>query len=232
MYICAMQISPIAIFHSPFPTKFGIPRQSGVVPHLKGMIVFEQEYQNSDYIRGIEDFDFLWLIWGFSANDHQSVVPTVRPPLLGGNKALGVFATRSPYRPNPIGLSAVRLVGVEETNDKGTVLMVEGADLMDGTPIYDIKPYLPYADSHENARGGFTDTHRWQCLDVVIPDELRKSFSDEEIAVLTQILSQDPRPHYHHDAERVYGMPYAGHDVKFKVYDGKLWVVGIEKERI
>ena len=222
-----MTLSPVAIFHSPFPTKFGVPRQSGVVPLLKGKIVFEPEYRNRDYIRGIEDFDFLWLIWGFSANSHRPLGPTVRPPRLGGNKALGVFATRSPYRPNPLGLSAVRLVGVNDTKDKGAVLIVEGADLMDGTPIYDIKPYLSYTDSHENARGGFTDTHQWKHLDVVIPDDIGKIFSPEDLEALTQILCQDPRPHYHDDPSRVYGMLYAGHDVKFTVSEGILRVVDV-----
>ena len=224
-----MEISPIAIFHSPFHTKFGVPRQSGVVPHLKGKIVFETAYRNHDYIRGIDEFDYLWLIWGFSANNHQSIRPTVRPPRLGGNRSVGVFATRSPYRPNPIGLSSVRLVGVEDTKDCGMVLIVEGGDLMDGTPIYDIKPYLTYADSHESAKSGFTDTHQWQQLDVVIPKEYQTLFSSEDIAILTEILRQDPRPHYHNDPERVYGMPYAGYDVKFKVNDGVLMVVEMKK---
>ena len=224
-----MLLSPIAIFHSPFPTKFGVPRQSGVVPRLKGMIVFEPEYRNRDYIRGIDDFEYLWLIWGFSANGHQAVGPTVRPPLLGGNKSVGVFATRSPYRPNPLGLSSVRLADIEETNDKGMVLIVEGADLMDATPIYDIKPYLTYTDCHEGAKSGFTDTHQWQQLEVEIPKDLQVSFSNEELTILCQVLSQDPRPHFHHDPERVYGMPYTGYDVKFKVNDGKLRVLEIKK---
>lgn len=222
-----MNLFPVAIFHSPFSTKFGVPRQSGVVPHLKGMIVFEMKYRNPDYIRGIDEYEYLWLIWGFSANNHQAIGPTVRPPLLGGNKSVGVFATRSPYRPNPIGLSSVRLVSVEETKEKGIVLMVEGADLMDGTPIYDIKPYLSYADCHEGAKSGFTDTHQWQRLEVVFPDDFQTMFTEEDVAVLTDVLSQDPRPHYHNDPERIYGMTYAGYDVKFKVNDGILKVVGI-----
>ena len=225
-----MTLSPVAIFHSPFPTKFGVPRQSGVVPRLKGMIVFEPEYQNRDYIRGIGDFEYLWLIWGFSANDHQAVGPTVRPPLVGGNKSVGVFATRSPYRPNPLGLSSVKLLEIEETKDRGAVLIVEGADLMDGTPVYDIKPYLAYADSHEGAKSGFTDTYQWQQLEVAYPEHLQTRFSQDELDILTQVLSQDPRPHFHHDPERVYGMPYAGYDVKFKVCDGVLKVVDILKK--
>ncbi len=224
-----MTLKTVATFHSPFTTKFGIPRQSGVAPAIKGRIVFEPEYRDPDYIRGIGDFDFLWLIWGFSANKHPAAHPTARPPLLGGNQAMGVFATRAPYRPNPIGLSAVRLVGVESTDNLGMVLLTEGADLMDGTPIYDIKPYLAYADCHQEAKGGFTDTHTWHRLQVVIPQQLQLLFSPEQLETLSQVLSMDPRPHYHDDSERIYGMMYEGMDVRFKVCENILTVVQIGK---
>lgn len=224
-----MKLTQIAVFHSPFPTKFGIPRQSGVVPQLSGWIEFLPEYRNADYIRGIDEFDYLWLLWGFSANTHQAASATVRPPLLGGNKTMGVFATRSPYRPSPIGLSSVRLLRVEQSLDKGPVLYVAGADLMDGTPIYDIKPYLEYADSHTGIRSGFTDTNQWQKLEVLIPERFRTMFSADELLVLEQVLSQDPRPHYHHDPARVYGMPFGNHDIRFRVESQLLTVVDVKK---
>lgn len=217
----------VATFHSPFSTKFGIPRQAGVVQQLSGRIVLEKEYRTPDAIRGMEDFDYLWLIWGFSANRKQATGVTVRPPRLGGNTHLGVFATRSPYRPNPLGLSSVRIDRIDYDAKEGPVIHVLGADLMDGTPIYDIKPYIPYTDAHPDARGGFTDSTQWQTLEVIIPPccELPEQERDELIAV----LSQDPRPQYHDDPERIYGMEYAGKDVRFKVVGKVLTVVEIKK---
>ena len=225
-----MNIEPIAYFHSEFPAKFGIPRQSGIIDELCGSIVFEPRYRSTDALRGIEGFDYLWLIWEFSGNSPHgnSWHPTVRPPLLGGNKAMGVFATRSPFRPNALGLSSVRLLGVE---DDGNVLalVVAGADLVDGTPIYDIKPYVEYADAHTGIRSGFVDEKRWEKVEVRFPDELRALFSDEDFAVLVKVLELDPRPQYHNDPVRVYGMPFAGFDVRFRVSaTGVLDVVGVE----
>ena len=215
------QIEPIALFRSPFTTKFGIPRQSGLVEELRGRIVFEQDYRHPDAIRGLEDFDYIWLIWGFSANkDSRSL--TVRPPRLGGDERLGVFATRSPFRPNGLGLSAVRLMEIS-----GGELIVSGADLMDGTPIYDIKPYIPYADSHADARGGFTDNRQWRQLTVVFPDELRSRVGAQADEII-RTLSLDPRPHYHDDPQRVYGMPFAGRDIKFRVDGDILTVVAVD----
>ena len=224
-----MNIKPIAYFRSPLTSKFGIPRQSGVVQDLIGEIVFEPEYSSPDAIRGLEGFDYIWLIWGFSANKQEQRGLTVRPPRLGGNERLGVFATRSPFRPNPIGLSCVKLVSQNDSaiNESAPSLrgraggearlLVLGADLMDGTPIYDIKPYIPYADAHPDARGGFTDNNDWQPLEVIIPEEIANTFSPTELSSLRGVLSQDPRPQYHNDPNRIYGMPFAGRDVKFKV---------------
>lgn len=212
-----MEITPIAFFHSPFPTKFGIPKQSGLAKDLPGEIVFEQKYRNADFLRGIEGFDYLWLIWEFSANPHRATSPVVRPPVLGGNEKVGVFATRSPFRPNPLGLSSVLLERVEWRDVRGPVLHVRGADLMDGTPIYDIKPYIAYADSHEGVRSGFVDHRFWPRLQVEIPDEVSACFSSDELFALRQALSLDPRPHYQDDPQKVYGMPFAGHDIHFVV---------------
>ena len=232
-----MNIKPIAYFRSPLTSKFGIPRQSGVVEDLIGEIVFEPEYSSPDAIRGLEGFDYIWLIWGFSANKHEQRGLTVRPPRLGGNERLGVFATRSPFRPNPIGLSCVKLVSQNDSaiNESApslrgraggeAILLVYGADLMDGTPIYDIKPYIPYADAHPDARGGFTDNNDWQPLEVIIPEEIAKTFTATELSSLKGVLSQDPRPQYHDDPERIYGMPFAGRDVKFKVNGNILMVI-------
>ena len=216
-----MNIEPIAFFHSPFTSKFGIPRQSGVVEELRGHIVFTTPYKHEEAIRGLEDFDYIWLIWGFeapsnlplkgeAARHHPAL--TVRPPRLGGNERIGVFASRSPFRPNGLGLSSVRISKIENGE-----IEVLGADLMDGTPIFDIKPYVPYADSHPEARGGFTQQHEWQTLEVDIPEEVEKLFTPDELTALRKTLEQDPRPHYHHDSERIYGMPFAGRDVKFRV---------------
>lgn len=219
-----MEISPIAIYHGPLGSKFGLPRQSGLAEKLQGTIVFEPGYRDANSVRGLEEFDFLWLLWGFSACPKtESWSPTVRPPRLGGNKQIGVFASRSPFRPNGLGLSSVRLERITE----GPVIHVLGADLMDGTPIYDIKPYLRYCDSHPDARSGFTDVRQWQPLEVVFPPEIQKKLSEEESEALREILSQDPRPQYQHDPDRVYGMPYSGHDIKFRVRGKVLEVVGI-----
>ena len=218
------EIKPIAFFQSPLTSKFGIPRQSGLADNLTGKIVFVPQYQREEALRGLEDFDYLWLIWGFSANKStEEGRLTVRPPRLGGNERLGVFATRSPFRPNGLGLSSVRIKRI-----KDGIIEVVGADLMDGTPIYDVKPYISYVDSHPEARGGFTDKKEWRQLSVVFMDEYSKFFDDKELAALKEILSQDPRPQYQHDAVRVYGMPFAGKDVKCKVEGDVLEVVGID----
>lgn len=218
-----MEIHPIAHFRSPMTSKFGIPRQSGLVSELTGSIVFEPDYRRMEAIRGLEDFDYLWLIWEFSANAPSENL-TVRPPRLGGNKRMGVFATRSPFRPNNLGLSCVFIDRIEEDQKLGPVIYVMGADLMDGTPIYDIKPYITYADSHPEARNGFVDESDWQELEVWFPYTLAERFSKKELATLKKILALDPRPHYQEDEERIYGMPYAGYDVRFKV-TGHLLVV-------
>ena len=220
-----MIINPIAYFRSPFTSKFGIPKQSGLVADLKGQIVFEPAYRNPDFVRGLEAFDYVWLIWGFSANRHEAASPVVRPPVLGGNEKMGVFATRSPFRPNALGLSSVSLECIEIEPKLGPVVHVLGADLMDGTPIFDIKPYISYADSHADARCGFVDERKWPKLEVVFPDSIEKFFSKEEIDVLRQTLALDPRPHYQNDPQKVYGMPFAGRDVHFRV-DGGVLVVG------
>ena len=223
-------MKPIARIHSDFPTKFGIPRQSGLVEELKATIVFEPEYRNPDALRGLEGFSHLWLIWQFSAAVRDTWSPTVRPPRLGGNTRLGVFATRSPFRPNPIGLSCVRLERVDLTDPRGPVLHVAGADLMDGTPIYDIKPYIPYADCHPEATEGFTGQVEMQALTVEIPPELLARFPVEKRDALVGVLAQDPRPRYQADASRVYGLEFGGYEVKFTVSDQILTVTDIAKK--
>lgn len=230
-----MTITPIAHFRSAFPSKFGIPRQSGIVEELRGSIVFEPTYRKADALRGLDGFDYLWIVWGFSANRYMggrtdlAWQPTVRPPLLGGNTQMGVFATRSPYRPNPLGLSSVKIDVVEFTDKDGPVIHVLGADLMDGTPIYDIKPYVTYADCHPDARSGFVDEHRWEELVVDFPEHLQKHFISESLAALIRVLALDPRPQYQDNPDKVYGMPYEGHDVRFRVADGILSVTDIIK---
>ena len=216
-----MNIEPIAIFHSPFTSKFGLPRQSGIVSELRGEIHFLPAYRNADALQGLEDFDYLWLIWGFSEHVDAEKHPTVRPPLLGGNERVGVWASRSPFRPNNLGLSSVRISSIDLEH---LTIEVLGADLMDGTPIYDIKPYLPYADSHPEARGGFTDKRKWQRLQVSIPEEVCRVLPDKDVKVLKEALSLDPRPHYQSDANRQYGMPFMGYDVRFHVADGCLYI--------
>ena len=224
-----MNIEPIAYFHSPFHSKFGIPKQSGLVEELEGSIVFCPEYRNADALRGLDEFDYLWLIWGFSANKHAATSLVVRPPLLGGNEKMGVFATRSPFRPNALGLSSVRISRIETDTTRGPVITVVGADLMDGTPIYDIKPYIPYADSHPEAKGGFTDTHAICRLTVVIPDCFHHLFSQSQLQALYKVLELDPRPHYHKSGQKEYGMPYMDYDVHFSVNDGVLTVTDVAK---
>ena len=219
----------IARIHSDFPEKFGIPRQSGLVPQAKAKIVFEPEYRVADALRGIEDYSHLWLIWSFSKAERETWSPTVRPPRLGGNTRVGVFATRSPFRPNAIGLSSVTLDEVRLHTKEGPVLIVGGADLMDGTPIYDIKPYLPYVDSHPDARGGFSDEHADDALSVHIPDELMERIPQEKREALTGVLMGDPRPSYQNDPSRIYGVLFAGMNVKFTVDGNELTVVEIEK---
>ncbi len=224
-----MTITPIATFHSPITTKFGVPRQSGIVESLRGEIVFLPEYRNPDFIRRLEEFDYIWLLWLFSANSHQATHPTVRPPLLGGNTQVGVFATRSPYRPNPIGLSSVRIERITVEPDRGPVIHVLGADLMDGTPIIDIKPYVEYADAHTGVRSGFVDSHEWKRLRVEMPPEVAALWDNQQRGTLTDLLALDPRPHYHDDPQRVYGMTFGGYDVRFRVADGVLTVVEVER---
>ena len=218
----------IARIRSDFPTKFGIPRQSGLVEDLRATVVFEPEYRNPDALRGLEEFSHLWLIWQFSQAVRENWSPTVRPPRLGGNTRMGVFATRSPFRPNPIGLSCVRLVGMEKDPELGHVLVVAGADLMDGTPILDIKPYLPYADSHPEALGGFTGNVGGKVLEVDFPPELLDQVPEDKREALIGVLSRDPRPSYQHDPERVYGMAFAGLEVRFSVDGDVLHVRAVE----
>ena len=221
-----MIIEPIAFFRSPLTSKFGIPRQSGIVSELPGRIEFVAPYTQPESLRGMENYDYLWLIWGFSENVDADKHPTVRPPLLGGNERVGVWATRSPFRPNNLGLSSVRIHRIVADEPAIEVL---GADLMDGTPIYDIKPYLPYVDSHADARGGFTDEHVWQRLKVEIDSRHAACFDAADLQVLKEVLSLDPRPHYHDDDQREYGMPFKGRDVRFRVADGVLYVTSIAR---
>ena len=221
-------IQVIARMHSDFATKFGIPRQSGLVEELRSTIVFEPEFRNADALRGIEGFSHLWIIWQFSEAVRTGWSPTVRPPRLGGNTRMGVFATRSPFRPNNLGLSCVKLLGVEETAEHGFVLHVGGADLMDGTPIFDIKPYVPYADAHPEAVGGFTDTADAFLLDVAFPDALLAILPAEKRQAAISVLSHDPRPSYQRKPDRVYGLTFAGYDIRFTVEDTILTVVAVD----
>ncbi|MBE6598344.1 MAG: tRNA (N6-threonylcarbamoyladenosine(37)-N6)-methyltransferase TrmO [Ruminococcaceae bacterium] len=217
----------IAKMHSDFHTKFGIPRQSGLVEEVQSTIVFEPAYRNPDALRGIEGFSHLWLIWQFSEALREEWSPTVRPPRLGGNTKVGVFATRSPFRPNSMGLSCVRLVRVEETETHGTVLVVSGADLMDGTPIFDIKPYVPYADCHPDARGGYTEEADDFLLNVDFPEELLALIPEDRKEAVLSLLSHDPRPSYQRDPERIYGLPFAGVDIQFTVEGDRLTVCDV-----
>ena len=221
----------IARIRTDFKEKFGIPRQSGLVDSLRARIVFEPEYRVREALRGLEDFSHLWLIWEFSEAKREDWSPTVRPPRLGGNKRVGVFATRSPFRPNPVGLSSVKLIGVEHSAAEGDVLIVSGADLMDGTPIYDIKPYLPFTDSHPDAIGGFADEKKEYSAEVIIPDEVAKATPLNRLEEIKELLAQDPRPSYRDDDEREYGMTYAGLDISFKATDNRITVTKITKAK-
>lgn len=224
-----LTLKVIARIRSDFPTKFGIPRQSGRIPSLKARIIFEPEYRNPEALRGIGEFTHIWLIWEFSQAVRQDWSPTVRPPRLGGNTRMGVFATRSPFRPNALGLSSVRLEKVELHPELGPVLHVTGADLMDGTPIYDIKPYLPYTDCHPEAAGGFTDQTEDPRLQVEFPETWRKRVPEDCLEALTAVLSEDPRPRYQKNPDRVYGLAFRDMDVRFQVKDQILTVCGIQE---
>ena len=219
-------IKPIARMCSDFPSKFGIPRQSGLVEELRSTVVFEPEFRNPDTLRGLEGFSHLWIIWQFSEAVRSNWSPTVRPPRLGGNTRMGVFATRSPSRPNHLGLSCVKLLGVEQT-ENGAVIHVAGADLMDGTPIFDIKPYIPYSDSHPEALGGFTDTAEDFLLEVEFPESLLRQLPEEKRAAARAVLSHDPRPSYQRDSQRVYGLPFGGFDIRFTVCEKTLTVCDV-----
>ena len=219
----------IARMKSDFPTKFGIPRQSGLVDTLRSTVIFEPQFRNTDALRGLDGYSHLWLIWQFSEAVRSEWSPTVRPPRLGGNTRMGVFATRSPFRPNAIGLSSVKLLGLEETKTHGTVIHVAGADLMDGTPILDIKPYIPYTDAHMDAIGGFTDQADDFLLQVNCSQALLRTVPKDKQAALLDVLSHDPRPTYQKDSDRIYGMDFAGFNVRFTVNDGLLQIIQIEK---
>ena len=224
-----VNIQIIARMHSDFATKFGIPRQSGLVAELRSTIVFEPEFRNPDALRGIEDFSHLWIIWQFSEAVRQGWSPTVRPPRLGGNTRMGVFATRSPFRPNNLGLSSVKLLGVEHAEKYGTVLHVGGAALMDGTPIFDIKPYIPYGDCHTDATGGFTDTAGEFLLTVAFPAQLLAVLPEDKRDAATKVLSHDPRPSYQRTPDRVNGLTFAGFDIRFRVSGDVLTVVEVNQ---
>ena len=219
----------IARIHTDFPTKFGIPRQSGIITSLQGRIVFEPEYRNAEAVRGLEEFSHIWLIWEFSEAVREDWSPTVRPPRLGGNVRKGVFATRSPFRPNPIGLSSVKLESIETDTKLGPVLYVTGADLMDGTPIYDIKPYIAYTDSHPDAISGFASKPAEYLLKVDFPEALLQIIPEAQRESLMDVLAHDPRPQYHNDPKRVYGMEFGGMEVKFQVDEMRLKVVETKK---
>lgn len=218
----------IARIRTDFPTKFGIPRQSGMINALKGKIIFEPEYRNPDAFRGLEGFSHIWLLWEFSEAVRDSWSPMVKPPRLGGNKRMGVFATRSPYRPNSIGLSSVKLDRIDLYTEDGPILYVSGVDLMDNTPIYDIKPYLPYTDCHSDAVGGFTDTEKYNLLEVIFPEALLNILPAEHREAVMGILAHDPRPAYQNDPNRRYGVEFAGYDVRFTVKDRVLTVCEVE----
>ncbi len=224
-----LTLKKIAVIHTDFPEKFGIPRQSGLTA-AEGKVIFEPGYRNPDALKGIEEYSHLWLIWGFSKIPDKDWQPTVRPPRLGGNRRMGVFATRSPFRPNPVGLSLVELVSREETKLQGTVLLVRGVDMLDGTPVYDIKPYLPYVEAKEDAAGGFASRVKDENLQVEIPETWMEKIPEDKREILTKLLCQDPRPAYQEDPDRVYGMSYAGMEIKFQVEEDRLKVCGIYKK--
>lgn len=223
-----LNMNIIARIHTDFPTKFGVPRQSGLVEELKSTLVFEPEYRDPNALRGIEQFSHLWLIWHFSESAHAGWSPTVRPPRLGGNTRIGVFASRSPFRPNAIGLSSVRLEGVDQDPKLGPILHLACADLVDGTPILDIKPYIPFSDSHPEASHGYTAQTIAHALDVVIPDALLERVPADKRAALRGVLRQDPRPSYQDDPARIYGFPFAGQEIHFRVSGNMLIVVDIQ----
>ena len=223
-----MLIEPIAYFHSPLTSKFGVPRQGGLATSLEGYILLEPAYRHIEAIRGLEAFSHLWLIWEFSANKHDAAGLTVRPPRLGGNERVGVFASRSPFRPNRLGLTSVEISRIDCNSNNAPIIYVKGADLMDGTPIFDIKPYVAYADSHPDACSGFVDKTEWNSLKVVIPEDIKMKFNKEELLGLEEVLSFDPRPQYHNDPTRIYGMTFAGKDILFRVDDDILTVVGVK----
>ncbi len=225
-----VSMTVVARIQSDFSGKFGIPRQSGLVPELEALVVFEPEFRNPDMLRGLEGFSHIWLLWNFSANRQDGWSPTVRPPRLGGNTRMGVFATRSPFRPNPIGLSCVKLEEVISHSPQGPVLRVSGADLMDGTPIFDIKPYVPYADCQPGAVGGFTDTAGEFLLEVCFPETLLAQIPENRRDALLGVLAHDPRPSYQRSPERVYGISFAGFNVRFRVEEERLTVVEVNKE--
>ncbi len=224
-----LTLKKIAVIHTDFPEKFGIPRQSGLAAE-EGRIVFEPEYRNPDALKGIEGYSHLWLIWGFSKVPDKGWQPTVRPPRLGGNRRMGVFATRSPFRPNPVGLSLVELASIEETENQGVVIRVRGVDMLDRTPVYDIKPYLPYVEAKENAAGGFAGRVKDENLQVEIQEKWMEKIPADKREILTELLRQDPRPAYQDDSDRVYGMSYSGMEIKFQVEEDRLKVCGIYKK--
>lgn len=219
-----MNIEPIAKIYTQFPEKFGIPRQSGLVATV-GKIVFEPDYRNPDALRGLSDYSHLWLIWGFSLNEQKSWTPTVRPPRLGGNKRVGVFATRSPFRPNPLGLSSVEIQKIAQEEEAGMVIYVLGADLAHGTPIYDIKPYLPYTDAHPEAKGGFAHDKLGYKLRVTLSPEAKDSLPPDKEELLTSLLAEDPRPAYHQDPQRIYKMTVLDMEIEFAVSEGMLTIL-------
>lgn len=223
-------LEPIAYIHNDLPSKFGLPRQSGVVTHLESSIVFEPKFRSAEALRGLEGFSHLWLIWEFSKISKKPYSPTVRPPILGGNTRMGVFATRSPYRPNPLGLSSVIVSKIELQSPQGPVIQVLGADLMDGTPIYDIKPYLAYTDSHPQALSGFVGEVKQQKLKVYIAENLAAELTAKQLTALRELLAQDPRPRYHKENGRSYGLPYSDFEIKFTVEDGLLIVTSIDRD--
>lgn len=224
-----VNIQIIARMKSDFPSKFGIPRQSGLVEDLHSTIIFEPKFRNADALRGLEDFSHLWIIWQFSEAVRQDWSPTIRPPRLGGNTRMGVFATRSPFRPNNLGLSSVKILGIEQTTQYGAVIHVAGADLMDGTPIFDIKPYIPYSDCHPQATGGFTDSAADFLLSVCADPQLLQKLPEEKRSALLGVLSHDPRPSYQKDPERIYGISFGGFNIRFQVKEQELTVISIEE---
>ena len=225
-----MELKTVAKVVSPFGSKFGVPRQSGLVPEVRSRLIFEKEFRSRECLRGIEGFSHLWLLWGFSENADRGWSSTVRPPRLGGNERVGVFASRSPFRPNPLGLSCVRLLAVEWDAPEGPCLLLGGADLTDGTPVYDVKPYLVYADSVPDAAGGFTGGEKPPRLPVSCPEDLRARLAPEEWAGLEEALALDPRPSYQRDPERVYGFPFGGREVRFRASEREIQVLSIGEE--